>query len=144
MNHAKDSFVFPRILIITDVEFDEKGFRSRDSGNKWILWNEIEQVAVLYEIHPIAIVDWDCIAFRLTQTHLSVWVAIDKSKPFMEEIARRFAPHNTPAMKDWKDERMCIRTYTIWPLKRVGEPLYINRRMRWWSWKKSLALPRRG
>ena len=143
MNRIEDRIIFPRFLKIMTVEFNEEGFRAKDSGDKWIPWHEVEQVAILYEIHPIAIADWDWVAFRLKRAHQSVWVTVEKNESFVEEIARRFAPCCAPAMKDWKDDPMCIRTYTIWPEHRVGEPLYVNRRRRWWSPRKLLAFEKR-
>ncbi len=142
MNRIEDEFSFPRFLTITNVEWDEEGFRARDSGEKMIRWIDVVQVAVVYEIHPIAIVDWDYLGFRLRDAELSVWVETKKDEPFVAEIERRFAPAAAPRMADWKDEEMCIRSCLIWPKERVGEPLYFNRRKKWWSWSKSLALPK--
>ncbi len=140
MNRAENEFIFPRIRTIMNVEWDEKGFRVRYSTEDVIRWSDVVQIAVVYEIHPIAIIDWDYVAFRLKAAELSVWVEIKKDDPFIAEIERRFAPITTPRMADWKDEDRCMRSYSIWPKERVGEPLYINRRISRWSWKKSLAL----
>jgi len=143
MKPAEDNVIFPRFLTITNVELGEDGFRAAAGACEWVRWSDVEQVALLYEIHPIAIADWDCIAFRLGQDQSSVWVPLEKNEVFIAEVERRFAPLDVPAMKDWKDDPMCIRTYSIWPTHRLGEPLYINRRIHWWSWKKSLAFERR-
>jgi hypothetical protein len=143
MNRTNDDVTFPRFLTITDVAFGADGFRGPGSESKLIRWSDVEQVALIYEIHPIAIADWDCVAFRLSGEQLSVWVALEKNESFIAEVERRFAPLAAPAMKDWVDEPRCIRTYSVWPGDRLGEPLYVSRRIHWWSWEKSLAFEKR-
>ena len=143
MSRTNEDVTFPRFLTITDVSFGANGFRAPSSNSELILWSDVDQVALLYEIHPIAIADWDCVAFRLRGEQLSVWVALEKNELFIAEVERRFAPLAAPAMKDWVDEARCIRTYSVWPVDRIGEPLYISRRIHWWSWEKSLAFKKR-
>jgi hypothetical protein len=142
MNRIDDGVFFPRLLTITNVEWDDQGFRAK-GGEARIRWNDVVQVAYLYEIHPIATIDWDYVAFQLREGDLSVWVDFRMGDAFCAEIERRFTNFSVPRMADWKDEVMCIRSYSIWPKERIGEPLYVNRRRNWWSWTKSLALPKR-
>ena len=91
MSGDAEKVVFPSVLRFTSVEFDDVGFRSATDPADVIPWSEITQVAVAYEIHPIAIVDDYYVAFRLRREDRSVWVVEEENVRFLAEVEKRFA-----------------------------------------------------
>ena len=121
------------------VAFDTSGFQYPGEESSKVLWRRVVRVAVGYEIHPIAIVDWDFIAFQGSGREITYWVYTDFTDAFCAEVRRRFGWPEIPAMEDWADSRFCIRAYTIWPAEEIGRPMYKTVKRHWWSWRARLA-----
>jgi hypothetical protein len=140
MKPSKDDLIFPRFLIIANVEWDETGFREKDR-TEFVLWADVVQLALVFEMTPtIAIVEPETyLAFRLKNPDLSVWIYSAFEGPFFAEIERRFGSASAPPVAEWKENDRCIVSYSIWPNERKGEPIYVNFYKSWWSSKAQLA-----
>ena len=95
-----------------------------------------------YEIHPVAVADWDYWAFQTYNPNLIIWVVIsdaEQSKQFSKEVEHRFGPTDVPPMKDWIDNDQNTRTYIIWPKADIGKSLYLTKGKHTWSLKGHLV-----
>ena len=129
-----------RVIALHDsgVAFDEVGFRTE--GGLAVPWASVLRIAVGYEIHPIAIADWDFWAFQTTEHAKTYWVHADPwANGFSNEVRRRFTVADIPPMKEWIDEDFCIRAYVVWPFEDLGQALYVTVKRHWWSWSQRLA-----
>lgn len=139
---SKDQISEPRIVVYSDTEFDETGFQLPGREATKIRWDRIFRVAMCYEIHPVAVADWDYWAFQTGDPNLIIWVRTndaEQSKQFSKEVERRFGKIDVPPMKDWIDSDQNIRTYVIWPKADIGESLYLTKKKHKWSLKGHLV-----
>jgi len=132
----------PWISVITlqdsVVKYNEVGF-STESGLV-VPWSSVVRVAVGYEIHSIAIADWDFWAFQTIEPGVTYWVYADLwASGFSKEVRRRFTVAEIPPMKEWMDQDFCIRAYVVWPSEDAGQALYATVKRHWWSWHQRLA-----
>ena len=121
-----------------DVDFDEEGFWLPQQRTTLVRWADVVRVASCYEIHSIAIVDWDYWAFQTKDPDFYPWVEINEQtemKGFSQEVYRRYGEPDIPPMKDWADAEYCVRAYVIYPKDEIGKPLYVTKKKRWWSWR---------
>ena len=123
------------------VTVDDSGFRVE--GVAGVSWSAVVRVAFGYEIHPVAIADWDFWAFRTTDDTRGYWVQTKDlwTTAFSQAVRNRFAITDAPPMRDWQDRNFRIRAYVVWPAANVGEALYVPIRRRRWSWRNRLAYP---
>ena len=122
----------------TGISYDEVGFRTE--GGVVIPWSSIVRVALGYEIHPIAIADWDFWAFQTIEPVMTYWVyAHSWESGFSKEVCRRFAIPDIPPMNEWMDRDFGVRAYVVWPFEDAGQALYITVKRHWWSWRGRLA-----
>ena len=131
-----------RIITLQDsgVTYDEVGFSTE--GGRVVPWSSVVRVALGYEIHPIAIADWDFWAFQTTEKGIGFWVYADLcASSFSIEVRRRFAVAKIPPMTEWADKEFGIRAYVVWPFEEVGQALYVTVKRHWWSWRQRLAYP---
>lgn len=129
-----------RIITMRDssVTYDEVGFSTEEG--LVVPWSSVVRVALGYEIHPIAIADWDFWAFQTTAQGMGFWVYADVwESGFSIEVRRRFAVPDIPPMEEWVDKELCIRAYVVWPFEEVGQGLYVTVKRHWWSWRQRLA-----
>src|SRR6185436_17614268 len=97
-------------------------------------WSSVVHVAVGYEIHSIAIADWDFWAFQTIEPGVTYWVYADLwASGFSKEVRRRFTVAEIPPMKEWMDQDFCIRAYVVWPSEDAGQALYATVKRHWWS-----------
>ncbi|HYP26720.1 MAG TPA: hypothetical protein VE262_08385 [Blastocatellia bacterium] len=131
-----------RLSVYPDIEFDQTGFRLPGEESTRILWNDIVRVAICYEIHPVAIADWDYWAFQTRDPNLLVWVEINDSTQsggFSREIENRFGKTDAAPMTGWLDSDQNVRTYVIWPETDLGKSLYSFKKKHKWSLKGRLV-----
>ena len=128
------------VVTLPPDDFTAEGFgRGSDDGSVGVLWSSIVRVAMGYEIHPVAVADWDFWAFQTIDPQISYWVYCDLASAFSEEVRRRFAVGEVPAMQRWSDSKFCIRAYVVWPAEETGEPMYLTVKPHWWSWRGRLT-----
>jgi hypothetical protein len=132
-----------RQLFITysDVDFDQEGFWLPQQRTTLIKWADVVRVAACYEIHPIAVADWDYWAFQTSDPDFYPWVEINKrteAKGFSREIYQRYGEPDIPAMKHWANAEYCILTYVIYPKSGIGKPLYVMKKKHWWAWSSHI------
>jgi hypothetical protein len=121
-------------------EQEQDGLRLQGELLASIPWSSILRVAVGYEIHPIAIADWDFWAFQGSDSTQTWWVYDEpKGTLFSKEIERRFPSGDIPARQFWEDQDFCILTFVIWPMQERGIPMYRHVKRHWWSWNYGLA-----
>lgn len=116
---------------------ESAGLWRRGNDPIFVGWDEVIRVAVVYEIHPIAIADWDYWAFQTDDLRVTYWVDIGRDMD--AEVRRRFPHTDPPPMGEWADREFDIRAYVVWPPQDVGKPLYSTVKRHWWSWKAALA-----
>lgn len=139
---SKDQISEPRLVVYSEIEFDETGFQLPGREATKIRWDQIVRVAMCYEIHPVAVADWDYWAFQTDDPDLIIWVrtnVAEQSKRFSREVERRFCKIDVPPMKDWIDSDQNIRTYVIWPKPEIGKSLYLTKKKHKWSLKGHLV-----
>lgn len=139
---TKNQISDPRLIIFGETEFDETSFYVPGEESPKISWQQIVRVAVCYEIHPVAVADWDYWAFQTNDPNLLLWVRItdtEQSKAFSREVGRRFGNVEVPPMKDWVDSDQNVRTYVIWPEADTGNTLYLLKKNHQWSPKGHLV-----
>mgnify|MGYP006989118992 CR=1 FL=1 len=128
-----------RVASISDVSFDDSGFWSTTDRETTIEWRNVIKVAWGYEIHPIAIADWDFWAFQTPDPEITYWVYTDFSSPFSSHVITRFRIVSPPPMNQWNDDDRSIRTYVVWPEESIAQSMYTNVKEHWWSWSRKLA-----
>jgi hypothetical protein len=122
------------LVVYNEIGFDETGFQRPGEDESKIRWDQITRVALCYEIHPLAVADWDYWAFQTSDPNLIIWVRISdsmQSKSFSSDVERRFGKVLAPSMKNWADADQTIRTYVIWPKADIGKSLYLLKKHRW-------------
>ncbi len=127
--------MFPEVIEIDVVAFDTKGFWPYGHKNSVTRWDEVLEVCLGYWIHNVAIVDFFFYGFRTANDEQTVWV-VEGNEKFPEELKLRFPHARPPAMKDWQDGGNLIRTFTIWPEEKYGNPMYAAAKEHWYSPKK--------
>jgi len=128
-----------RVKTFHQEEYCEHGLRPLGAEAISVPWSKIKRVALGYEIHSIAIEDWDFWAFQTDDPLVTYWVYVDWNSPFSLEVRRRFDVGNVPPMSQWVDQAFNIRAYVVWPAPDFGEPMYVTVKRRWWSWRGALA-----
>ena len=124
-----------------EIDFDQTGFWPPSLPSNRLSWHDITRVALCYEIHPIALSDWDYWAFQTNDPMLFVWIEINQqttSKGFTKQVHEKFGSPDIPPMKCWVDSEACIRTYVIWPQEEIGRALYVAKKKHWWSQRAEL------
>lgn len=141
-SESKRKICETRLIIYEEIEFDQVGFQRPGRESTKVLWEEIVRVALCYEIHPVAVSDWDYWAFQTRDPNLIIWVRINdaaQSQRFSREVERRFRKVDVPPMKDWIDSDQNVRTYVIWPEADIGKSLYLLKKNHRWSLKGHLV-----
>lgn len=128
-----------RVISVPENSASDGGFGIAADGGCLVRWTDVVRVAIGYEIHSIAIADWDFWAFQTAEPDVTYWIYTDLASPFSAEVRRRFRVADAPPMKDWVDQDFCIRAYVVWPSEDVGGPLYLTVKRHWWSWKGRLS-----
>lgn len=123
-----------RVLSVPESTATDEGFGAAADGGVLVRWASVIRVAIGYEIHPVAIADWDFWAFQTAAPDMTYWVYTDLASPFSALVRRRFGGADVPAMKEWVDRELCVRTYVVWPSDDIGDPLYAPVKRHWWSW----------
>jgi len=127
-----------RVVQVTDDSFSDDGLALK-AGEMLLPWSAVRRVALGYEIHAVALADWDFWAFQGEDPRLTYWVDSAWNSSFSSRIRKRFEVAEVPPMKDWHGAKFCIRTYVVWPKQDVGRPLYLTIKKHWWSWRGRLA-----
>lgn len=142
MQKTEPEIVVPRVLELREVAFNSERFFAPSVPDERFSWSDVVQVALVFEVHAVAMECCDYVAFRFAEPNDSVWVLLESNESFVAEVERRFAALSATVPAKWKDEKRCITSYTVWPTDRLGEPLYVNVRLRWWSFEQTLAFKR--
>jgi len=121
------------------VSFDAGGFQYPGEDLSKVRWDDVKRLAIGYEIHSVAISDWDFWAVQGSDPNVTYWIYTTTVDPFSDEIRRRFGDPNVPPMDKWADRKFLIRAYTIWPEEEIGLPMYNRVKRHWWSWTAGLA-----
>ena len=121
------------------VVFDAEGFQYPGEELSKVRWRDIVRVAVGYEIHCIAISDWDFWAIQGSDPDVTYWVYTSTVDAFSQEIHRRFGDPKIPPMGEWVDREFLIRAYTMWPEEEIGRPMYKRTKRHWWSWNSAMV-----
>ncbi len=124
--------IFPEILNIDAPQFDSKGFWPSGNENLMTLLEDVVELSEGYWIDTEVLEDCYFYAFRTKDDLQSVWVT-EGSEKFPRELKSRFPHNKAPPLNHWKDGQMSIRTFTVWPKSRFGEPMYLNVKERWYS-----------
>ena len=128
-----------RVVALPESTITNEGFGVAEDGGCLVRWSSVVRVAIGYEIHPIAIADWDFWAFQTAAPDVTYWIYTDLASPFSADIRRRFDIGTVPPMKDWEDRDFCVCACVVWPSRDAGHPLYLTVKRHWWSWNGRLS-----
>jgi hypothetical protein len=128
-----------RIVLLDAEQWSGEGLCRRGDSSVVLPWSRVLRVAVGYEIHPIAIADWEFWAFQTEEPDVTYWAYAEPNSPFSDEVRRRFGIGDAPPMADWDDREFCVRAYVLWPEQDAGGPMYVTVKRHWWSWTAKLA-----
>ncbi len=128
-----------RVASFNNVAFDDSGFWSTADRETKIEWHNVTKIGWGYELHPIAIADWDFWAFQTPDPESTYWVYTDFDSPFSSRVIKRYNIGSPPPMNQWNDQDRCIRTFVVWPQESISQSMYITVKKHCWSWAGKLA-----
>ena len=120
-------------------DFDDTGIGKKEQSGYWLQWSDVVRVACAYEIHPVAIADWDFWAFQTRNPAVTYWLYSSMWPAMEHEVRRRYLSCDVPPMASWADREFCVRAYVVWPPSDTGGPLYDTVKRHIWSFSGRLA-----